>query len=112
MTLATKAFVLTSSILLLFVTVTDPRNLPSSLLVLPFVFIFLALLFGCVAIFEYFGLRKDRRLKFASFVAAVPLILLVLQSLGQLTVRDALVLLVLFGVAYFYVSRFGLNPAK
>ncbi len=35
----------------------------------------------------------------------LPVVLLVLQSLGQLTIRDAAMLAILFTVTYFYMSR-------
>lgn len=37
----------------------------------------------------------------------LPVLLLALQSLGQLTWRDAATLLLIFGVGYFYMSRVG-----
>ena len=108
-----KAVVISSIILLLILLWTDPQELPSIILILPFVLIFIALLAGIVTVLGlYGGLSGPRKLKVGLIGAAIPVIMLILQSLGQLTVRDVLAIFVLFGIAYFYISRFSVQPAN
>jgi hypothetical protein len=111
MKLTAKLAVASSLMLLLLAILTDPQRLPSVLLVVPFVLIFIILSAGISYVFGVYGLFKRRRARIGLVGATIPVLLLVLQSLGQLTVRDALAIFILFGVAYFYVSRFGAQTA-
>ena len=102
-----------SIILLLFLLSTDPQELPSVFLILPFIFIFviiLTLVTGVLSIFGQ-GQASTHKAKFKAgmICASAPVLLLVLQSLGQLTIHDLLAVSVLFGVSYFYLSRFGVQ---
>lgn len=95
--------------LALFFMLTDPLHLPLPLLIVPYVLIFLGM---------YWPLRwwfrsrrpldggKDRRhsLMAAVLAAYLPL-LLILGSLNQLTLRDAVLLAVLTVGGTFYVGR-------
>jgi hypothetical protein len=100
-----------SIILLLLLLTTDPQKLPSIALVVPFVLLFISLASGFGFLVGLFGVSKKSRLRFGLLAGAVPVILLVLGSLGQLTLRDVLVILALFVVAYFYMSRLGVRSA-
>lgn len=97
--------------LLLLLLLTDPRQLPSVALMAPFVF-----LFGIVSLTAASLLRdrmrgRSRRLRMAAAIGAFPVLLLVLQSLGQLTIRDSLAIIALFIIAYFYISKFGIQTS-
>ena len=98
-----------SSILLLLLLTTDPQKLPSMVLVVPFVLLYIAVASVLSFLLGLFGVSTRARLRFGLLAAAIPLLLLVLQSLGQLTLRDVLVILALFIVAYFYISRLGMR---
>lgn len=90
---------------ILFLAV-DPNQVPSSFLILPFLLFFLAILFAILLVmYSYSATSGKKALKVAGLGASAPTLLLVLQSIGQLTVRDFLVILVLFIVSYFYVSK-------
>lgn len=79
-------------------------------LIAPFVLIFVALLACIVAVLgTYEGISRSKRVRAGLVIASIPVILLVLQSLGQLTVRDVLAVFVLFGVVYFYLSRLNMR---
>lgn len=93
-----------AALILLFFT-TDPNKVPSFILVLPFLLLFLLLLTVIQTLLQKRGIPNRKSLKIGVLGAAVPLALLVLQSIGQLTVRDVLVLAALFGLSYFYISR-------
>lgn len=110
MSRAAKITVVSSIILLLLLSTTNPQSLPSIALVLPFVLLFAVLASGLAFLLGLMGGSGRARLRFSLLGGAVPVVLLVLQSLGQLTVRDALVIFALFVVAYFYVSRLGMRP--
>src|SRR5215216_2271305 len=93
-----------ATVLLLFL-VTDPNRVPSFILILPFLLLFVALLLLVSALLRWQGMSKTRSIRLAVVFSAIPLILLVLQSIGQLTVRDVLTMAVLFTLSYFYVSQ-------
>ena len=96
-------------LLLLFLTV-DPNRVPSFFLMVPFALFFLVLLFALLYLmYDYFSSDRKKALKIASLGASAPTLLLVLQSIGQLTARDVLVILILFTVSYFYISKGSLS---
>jgi hypothetical protein len=92
--------------LLTLVTATQPARLPSIVLIVPFVLMF-AILALTIALLiawrhEVLGFRAIRA---GCMAAVLPIVLLVLQSVGQLTLRDGLTLAALFGITYFYMSK-------
>lgn len=94
-----------AAILLLFIS-TDPNRVPSFMLPLPFLLLFLlAWLFSALLLQKYMGMTHRRSLRVGVLCAGIPMLLLVLQSIGQLTIKDVLTLAVLFLVSYFYVNR-------
>ena len=109
MTKAAKLTGLSSIILLLLLLSTDPQGLPSVVLVAPFILLFIAVSAAVSHALNTYGLFKQKRLRIGLVSAAIPVLLLVLQSLGQLTLRDTLAIFALFGVAYFYISRLGVR---
>lgn len=106
---APKITAISSIILLLLLLTTNPQKLPSALLVVPFVLLFVVIASGIPAMLGAYGFTGQKVAKIGATVAAVPVLLLVLQSLGQLTVRDTLAVFMLFSLAYFYMSRFGMR---
>lgn len=83
----------------------DPNKLPSFLLILPFILIF-GFLFALVAfLLQKYGMGRAKSLRVGLLCASIPTLLLVLQSIGQLTVRDVLTLAVLFILAFFYITK-------
>lgn len=83
---------------------SDPGHLPSAALVVPFALIFIVLFVGLSSLIGH-TLSVQKRLRVALLGATLPTLLLVLQSLGQLTVRDMFTAMALFCIAYFYLSR-------
>lgn len=84
---------------------TNPQQLPSVFLVMPFLVIFSALFWGAkwFILRRYSNIRKANRI--AVLCASLPTLLLVLQSLGQLTIKDVGITTVLFILSYFYIAR-------
>lgn len=91
-------------VLAIFMT-TDPNRVPSFVLMIPFVLLFVFLSSLIFAILQSQGVAVGRSVRIGIVLAAVPLLLLVLQSIGQLTLRDVLTMAVLLTLSYFYVNR-------
>jgi hypothetical protein len=93
-----------AALALLFIS-TEPTKVPSLVLVIPFLLIFIILLALFALLFQKRGMSVRRSWRIAALCAGIPLVLLVLQSIGQLTARDLLTMAALFSLSYFYVSR-------
>jgi hypothetical protein len=98
--------------LVVFMMVTTPDRLPVVLLIVPFVLFFAA----CYESWEllqqirtdYFGHdRLPKRL--GAVVCICAALLLVLQSLGQLTLRDVITLASIVFLGYLYAGRVNLS---
>ena len=94
---------------MIFFSVTNPSDSQPAVLMAGFALILGILYSALRLISRLFNLAERMRpgqhkgLLFTGTV--LPVLLLALQSLGQLTVRDVVTLVVLFVVAHFYVSR-------
>jgi len=110
MNLSRQAKLLIGSWLLLaaFLGLTQPGGLPVVTLIVPFVLLFAALyvlwsfLLQLKIRYSARG-RPHPRLGIAVCVSIV--LLLVLQSVGQLTVRDVVIVAALVGLGYLYMGR-------
>jgi len=99
-------------LLLAFLGLSEPSKLPVVMLIVPFLLLFSALysLWGLLqqAGVRYFGRgRIGRRLRMTVCISAV--LLLVLQSLGQLSVRDVVTVMAIVVVGYLYLGRTSLS---
>lgn len=98
---------------LAFLMTTNPKKLPSVLLVLPFIFLFLGSFTVVLILLKWlarskpnlFGVRLGRPKLMATLLVGFPVLLLILQSIGQLTTKDTLTAVAIFVVAYFYVIK-------
>lgn len=104
--------ILSAVALIVFLTVTNPATLPSFLLIIPFALLFTAIYAVSYAAMRSLGLRRLRGLRLSLVGAGLPVSLLLLQSIGQLTLRDVLTILVFFMLAYFYISRLAATSQK
>lgn len=93
---------------------TNPAKLPSALLIVPFLFLFIAIYLTVKEILHFMrggdenkivGMNASRPRLIAGLIAAFPVLLLVLQSIGQLTTWDILMVVALFIIAYFYIIK-------
>jgi len=93
----------------LFIMNTNPEQLPLPLLLVPFLLFFIVLFVSIYLIGSRMRLLKglERRRQFAvsALLASIPWLLLVFQSLQQLTIRDVLISLSLVVATAFYISR-------
>lgn len=98
-------------ILLIFLGLFRPQNLPVVVLIVPFMLLFAALYTAwdlAVALRIRFLLHAEsgnmhRQLGFAICMSAV--LLLILQSLGQLSTRDVVTLVAIVSLGYVYLVR-------
>lgn len=94
---------------LVFFALTDPRRMPPAVLMVGFAIILAVLYCGLRLIGRTTGLQERLRpgqYQGLLFVGTVlPVLLLGLQSLGQLTPRDVVALVLVFAIGYFYISR-------
>jgi len=93
-------------ILVALLCTTQPDRLPSAVLIVPFalMFVVLALVIALAIGWRHGGITS-KHIRAGCTGAVLPILLLVLQSVGQLTLRDALTLFALFGISYFYMSK-------
>jgi hypothetical protein len=91
--------------LLVLLLTTQPAQAPAPVLIMPFLLLFLFLASGFYGVARWRGVSGGRSMGLALLLAGVPTILLALQSLGQLSWRDTVTIVVLFAVAYIYMSR-------
>ncbi|HLZ14513.1 MAG TPA: hypothetical protein VKQ34_00810 [Candidatus Saccharimonadales bacterium] len=103
---ATQGIILSIALLAVLLVATQPTKLPSFMLIVPFGLMFVILTLGTALLFAWRSSRLTaRHVRNGAFVAAMPMILVVLQSIGQLTLRDLLIIVVFFVLSYFYVGR-------
>ena len=95
-------------LLLAFLVLTEPVRLPVVALIVPFVLLFAAL-FGVWASAQQIRLHYSARgrphSRLGAVICASVVLLLALQSLGQLSLRDVLTVLAIVAVGYFYSAR-------
>jgi hypothetical protein len=94
---------------LLFFASTNPANLPPAALMVGFLFL-AGVMYCLVRLVTRLSGLQDRLSKgkynaLLVTMTALPVILVAMQSIGQLTVRDAVTIGVLFLVFGFYISR-------
>jgi hypothetical protein len=88
---------------IIFFMVTNPAELPLLLLVIPFAYIFITLYLSVVLIARLIGVK--RALAIAFIISVFGVLILVLGSLHQLTIRDTIISLALTVVLTWYVAK-------
>jgi hypothetical protein len=100
----------------LFFSLTGPRTMPSIILIAGFVVLAATIYSVLKLLLLVSGLQRRLRPSHMRGIViagtALPVLLLALQSIGQLTVRDFLAMSGLFVVGMFYVSRFSRRAAS
>jgi hypothetical protein len=101
---------------ILFLT-TNPDTMPSAMFVAVFCLLYAlvtSLVLEVLLALRHAGFvewRARRMLRVAAMLAAFPVFLVVLKSIGQLTVRDIILALALFILAYLYFNRVSTSPS-
>ncbi len=100
-------FVLLLLFLPFFLAFTDPNQLPLPLLVVPIVLFFIIsfLVFYLLIEFAKPNIEKARRRTISSLLAVFPTLLIVLQSLKQLTAIDVLLVILIWVPLTWYLLK-------
>lgn len=97
--------------LVLFLMNTNPKQLPIAWLLAPFLWIFMTLFYvfrqGFVTLLENDSTKRVRVL--AVIAAVLPVIVLLLSSVNELTIRDLMLLSAVGAIGLLYTSRFDLS---
>ena len=96
----------------LFLLLTNPKNLSLPLLIFPFLWLFVSIIYGLTGLYKLLaGKPVGRRLQLNfGLIALVPVLLAILQSIHQLSIKDIVLVLGLVAVASFYVSKLDVGP--
>lgn len=86
---------------------TSPTSITSIMLVAPFVLIFSTIFSVVSLVLLRRNMGRLQRIRLSATFAGLPVALLVLQSIGQLTFRDIATIFALFALSYFYFKRAG-----
>lgn len=91
----------------LFLAMTDPRTLLLPLVLVPFAWLFAAIYIAVNGALEWRApdLAKKRRIVIAGVSASLPVLLVVFESIHQLSIRDVLIVCALVIVTSFYLLR-------
>lgn len=91
----------------LWLSLTNPQNMPVVFLMVPFALLFAGLWLSVTVIITKFfpKMERSRRIATATCISGVPVFLLLLGSVNQLTWRDVILVFVFVGFLYFYSGR-------
>ncbi len=96
-------------LLVIVLSTTDPFDSPLPVIIIPFTLLFLALLKTFSLLLNMIDVRhklsRKKRLFIAAGAAWLPVMLLILRSVDQLTGRDAFVLAIFILAFLLYISR-------
>jgi len=95
----------------LFLLTTNPKNLALPLLIVPYIWLYATIVcsLGLVHRLMFRRPLSQRTQLGFGLVALVPVLLAVMQSIHQLSVKDVVLVLVFVMVAGFYISRLDLG---
>jgi hypothetical protein len=93
----------------LFLLSTNPERLPLMLLWVPFVLCFIVLYISVhLLLSKRSHMHGRRRLSMSILAATLPVLLLILSSINQLTLRDTIISISLVIAGTFYLQRLDL----
>lgn len=101
---------------LILFSATNPDSIPSAVFIAVFIILYGIIYSGAALVglaMRRFGVLewdRTRVHKTAFAVASYPVFLIILQSIGQLTVRDVILVTGFFVLGYLYVGRAFLAP--
>jgi len=103
------SFIAIIFLLLVFLTNTNPANLPVGVLVVPILLVFFAGFLGTLLLCDLFRIfpgHKRKRRSLAATVATMLAIGIVLGSSGAIVLSDFVLILLIIVVAVLYISNF------
>lgn len=90
----------------LFFMLTDPDKIPLPLLILPFLWLFAVVFITARLVLQRRVSATNKQVVIvSSLLACLVVLLLVFQSIHQLTIRDVLISLAIIGIAAVYLLR-------
>lgn len=103
----TGIIVLSLLALPLFLTLTNPEKLPLPLLMVPIILVFIIsyILIDTILAALRPSMLKNKRRFIAGVASALPTLLVILQSIQQLTIKDALIVLGLWVLCVWYLQK-------
>ena len=95
-------------------TLTNPQHINPVLLIVPLLIFFFAVFLTVIAVLRGVASRHHRTVSRTAIIitaalTALPVVLLLLQSIGQLSARDVITIVLLITVLSIYISKFGLG---
>jgi len=94
-------------------SISQPAKLPVWGLIIPFILLYFALRYSVRSALEQSGQLKPQVTALQRWLPVVlamsGVVVLALQSIGQLTVRDVIAVILVVMLGYFYVHRNGTN---
>lgn len=99
----------------IFFSLTNPSTVPSIFLIVGYCLILLTLywlLRGALAVAGLYSARVGRQRRLVAFLTAGAGLLVGLQSIGQLTLRDVIVVLLLAVILYAYLTYAKKRPVR
>lgn len=104
-----KWLIISYAALILVLVSTDPYHAPLLVVMVPFGLLFWALFLTFNNLISFITSRhpwsRQKRLAVAGGLAWLPVMMLILRSIDQLTLRDGLILLVFVAALLLYLSR-------
>jgi hypothetical protein len=98
------------AVILFFVTV-NPEKLPLVLLLLPFLLIFITSYLTLMLVLDtFFKIKTQPKRLIAFSVSVMPVLLLIIQSITQLTLRDVLLSLSIVVIIVWYTTKINATP--
>lgn len=86
---------------------TDPQKLPLPLLFLPIILVYAACALSVYLAFSWLrpGMDNKKRRFIALFTGTLPTLLVILQTIQQLSIRDLLIVVILFALLVWYMQK-------
>jgi len=99
--------ILSYIILALLLLTTNPEKMPLPVIIIPFVVILICLFLTINIIIRYVisDLKPKSRFRISLALSAFPVLIIVLQSVNQLTIKDTLITIGLFLLLIFYFKK-------
>jgi len=95
----------------LFFIIVNPEKLPLVLLLLPFLLIFVTIYMTLILILDtFFKIKSQPKRLIAFSISVMPVLLLIIQSITQLTLRDVLLSISIVVIIVWYTTK--LNAAQ
>jgi hypothetical protein len=89
----------------IFILTTNPHHLPLPLLMIPFLWVFAIIFFTILPFLSNRGVTNKKSVISAGIIGAVPVVLVVFQSISQLSVKDVVLAAVLILLASIYIYK-------